>query len=251
MFERLGPAVLPLRVSEKVYTSKRDINVDYDALDYQVHIPTYNEEDYIEETLQSLVRQKPVQNGDVEIVLIDSHSQDDTVKIARDYVDRVIFADKGILTARNKGLEVMNPDVVLSADSADVYTLGWIDEHAKAFEDDSVVATSGPIFAKEMLLNRWMKMKHSVNGYWNLPGNNSAIRISTLNEIGNFSTDLNEQDLKQVLMEEQIKKNVELRSKGNVEFRPYATMYKSERRRRFSIERTEKYARQQLNGERF
>ena len=251
MFERFGPTLLPLRLSQRVYNTNRNLDVDYSDLDVQVHIPTYNEEAYIEETLQSLVSQSPVQNDNVEIIVIDSHSTDSTREIAKQYADKVMLAPKGILTARNQGIERESPDIVLSADSADVYMPGWIDEHVKAFEDKSVVATHGTIYSKEWPFNRTQKIKHGIVGAWNLPGNNSAIRVSALENIGKFDTELNQQELIDVLLEEQIGKKIELWEQGSIEFRPYATMYKSQRRKRFSIERAETYAKEQVEGDRF
>lgn len=251
MIGRVGSAVLPARISERIFTRKRDIDVDYSSLDYEVHIPTYNEEDFIEETLKSLNRQSPIQNGDVDLILVDSYSTDDTVKIARQYVDDVIFAPKGILTARNESMTARSPDVVISADAADVYPRGWINEHTKAFEDDDVVATLGPVYSKENPFKRPQKIKHSIVNIWNLPGNNSAIRVEALENIGGFYTDLNQQELVQVLLEEQIFKKAELYLQGDIEFRPFAGMYKSQRRKKFSIERTREYAKQQAQNERF
>ena len=244
---------LPAGISEAIFTSKRGIDVDYSSLDYEIHVATLNEEQYIEETLDSLALQEPVQNGDVPIVLIDSNSDDRTVELARPYVDEVIHAPKGLMTARNKGVAVRDPDVILSADAGDVYAKGWVDELAKPFERKNVVATYGNIYSKDELHIRKQKMKHAIVNTWNLPGNNSGIRVSALKKSGGFDEDIDQQELVEVLLEEQIFKKIELSTLGKIVYRPYAAMYKSQRRKSegMTTEENKEYKQQMENGERF
>jgi len=249
--DRLATIALPARIAESIYTSKRDIEVDYDALDYEVHVCTYNEEGFIEDTLKSLVNQDPVKNGDIPIVLIDSDSTDKTVEIATPYVDEVIQAPKGLLTARNKGVEWRDPDIILSADAGDIYSKGWVNEISKPFENDNVVGAYGNIYSKDPLHVRKQKVKHSIVNAWNLPGNNSAIRVSALRKAGMFDESINQQDLAEMVLEEQIFTKVELSSLGKIAYRPYAAMYKSQRRKGTTLEDNEDYKEQQERGERF
>ena len=248
---KLASILLPAHVAEQRYTSDRGVEVDYDDLNYEIHICTLNEEEYIEETLQSLARQDPVENGDVPIVLIDSHSNDETVSKARPYVDDVILAPKGLLTARNKGIEERNADVILSADAGDIYSSGWVDELAKPFENDKVVAAYGNLYSKDILHTRRQKLKHSVVNTWNLPGNNSAIRVSSLKETGLFDDDINQQKLVEVLLKEQIIKKAELMKEGKIAYRPYAAIYKCQRRATITTEDHSRYKKQQEASERF
>lgn len=248
---KLASILLPAHVSEEVYTSERDLEVDYGALDYEIHICTLNEEEYIEETLQSLARQAPVKNGDVPIVLIDSHSKDETVAKARPYVDDVILSSKGLMTARNKGINQREPDVVLSADAGDIYSAGWVDELAKPFENDKVVAAYGNLYSKDPLHTRRQKVKHSVVNTWNLPGNNSAIRVSALRKTGMFEEDIDQQELVEVLLREQILKKAELARHGKIAYRPYASIYKCQRRATITSEDHSEYKKQQEEGQRF
>ena len=248
---KLGSIALPARIAEEVYRRDREVNVDYNALDYEIHIATLDEENFIEETLDSLLRQDPVKNGDVPIVLIDSNSEDDTVNIAKPFVDEVIQAPEGLLTARNIGIERRNPDVVLSADAGDIYTEGWVNELAKPFENDNVVASYGNIYSKDPMHIRKQKVKHSIVNTWNLPGNNSAIRVSALKEAGMFDESVDQTDLMDMVLEEQIFKKVELATLGEIAYRPYAAIYKSQRRKLRTTEENEKYKEQQFDGERF
>ena len=249
--DKLASIVLPARISEKLYTSDRDISVDYESLDYEIHVATYNEEPYIEDTLRSLYRQDPVQNGSVKLILVDSRSGDMTVEKARKYVDDIIIAPKGLLTSRNIAINKRDPDVVLSADAGDIYAEGWIDELAKPFEDDNVVASYGNIYSKDPKHMRKQKVKHSLVNTWNLPGNNSAIRVDALREVGMFDESIDQQDLIQMVLEEQIFTKIELSTVGKIAYRPYASMYKSQRRKDNTTEQNKQYKKQQERGERF
>jgi len=253
LVDKIASISLPARVSESIYTTKRDLDVNYNKLDYEVHICTLNEEDYIESTLKSIVRQDPVARGDVPIVLIDSKSDDRTVEIAKSYVDEIILSDKGLLTARNKGINKRNPDVVLSADAADIYSRGWVNELAKPFEHDNIVAAYGNVYSKDPMHKRKQKLKHSVVNTWNLPGNNSAIRVSALREVGMFDESIDQQKLSHMVLEEQIFKKLELNVIGDIAYRPYASMYKSQRRKTVSrtTEKNSGYKKEIDNGERF
>lgn len=251
MLEKAKSIVMPPILSEQKYKRKRDIDVNYDALDYEIHIATLDEEGYIEDTLKSLHKQDPVKNGDVDIVLVDSYSNDDTVDIAMEYVDDMIFAPKGLLTARNKAINARKPDVVISADAGDIYTPGWVDELAKPFERDNVVASYGNIYSKDPLHKVNQKVKHSIVNTWNLPGNNSAIRVSALRKAGMFNEDIDQQDLAQVVLEEQIFTKMELSTLGEIVHRPYAAMYKSQRRKMFTLEGNDEFKKQIEDGERF
>jgi glycosyltransferase involved in cell wall biosynthesis len=251
MLERAASIVMPPVVSEQVYKRERDIDVNYDDLDFEVHIATLDEEGYIKDTLKSLHKQDPVKNGDVDLVLVDSYSNDDTVDIAKEYVDDMVFTPKGLLTARNKAINARKPDVVMSADAGDIYTPGWIDELAKPFERDNVVASYGNIYSKDPLHKVNQKIKHSIVNTWNLPGNNSAIRVSALRKAGMFNEDIDQQSLAEMVLEEQIFAKMELSTLGEIAYRPYAAMYKSQRRKAFTLERNDEFKEQVKDDERF
>lgn len=249
--DKFASIALPAGVSEEIYTSRRNINVDYNALDYEIHVATYNEEPYIAETLKSLYRQKPIQNDNVKLILVDSRSGDRTVEKARRYVDDIILTEKGLLTSRNEAIKKRNPDVVLSADAGDLYSRGWIDELAKPFEYNNVVASYGNVYSKDPKHTRKQKLKHSVVNTWNLPGNNSAIRVDALKEVGMFDESIDQTDLVEMVLEEQIFTKVELSTVGKISYRPYASMYKSQRRKHNTTEENDEYKKQQEQGDRF
>lgn len=90
-------------------------------------VPVYNVEDYIEECLESLVKQT---YKNLEIILIDDGSTDNSGKICDDYVlkDTRIKCfhqiNQGVGAARNKGLEVAEGELIGFVDPDDFCDLG-------------------------------------------------------------------------------------------------------------------------------
>ena len=85
-------------------------------------VPVYNVEDYIEECLESLVKQT---YKNLEIILIDDGSTDNSGEICDDYVlkDTRIKCfhqiNQGVGAARNKGLEVAEGELIGFVDPDD------------------------------------------------------------------------------------------------------------------------------------
>lgn len=88
-----------------------------------VIVPVYNGEKYIEKCLHSLINQTL---KDIEIIVIDDGSKDNTNKILQKYKDKIkIIKQKnsGVATARNKGLEIATGEYIYFVDSDD-----WIEK---------------------------------------------------------------------------------------------------------------------------
>ena len=86
-------------------------------------VPVYNAEKYIGRCLHSLINQTL---KDIEIIVIDDGSKDNTNKILQKYKDRIkIIKQKnsGVATARNKGLEIATGEYIYFVDSDD-----WIEK---------------------------------------------------------------------------------------------------------------------------
>lgn len=83
---------------------------------------TYNSESTIRDTLQSVFGQK---NVDVEYIIIDGKSSDNTLSIIEEYRDQIsVFVsekDKGIYDAMNKGISLATGDIVGILNSDDVF----------------------------------------------------------------------------------------------------------------------------------
>lgn len=96
-----------------------------------VIIPAFNSENYIEETLQS-VQKQTYQN--LEILVIDDFSSDNTYKITENYAkeDKRINlfkkkSNKGVAHSRNVAYKIANGQFVAFVDSDDVWPLNKIE----------------------------------------------------------------------------------------------------------------------------
>jgi len=87
-------------------------------------IPAFNEEDYIEATLRSILSQNILfkYKDYFECIVVDNESTDRTPQIAKQY-SQVISAPRGKLNARHAGIKFASGDIIVSCD-ADCLTEG-------------------------------------------------------------------------------------------------------------------------------
>lgn len=88
---------------------------------FSIITPSYNQANYIERTIQSVLSQS---HKDVEYVVMDGGSTDGTVKILEKYSDRITWTsekDNGQSDAINKGLKRATGDIVAYLNSDDTY----------------------------------------------------------------------------------------------------------------------------------
>lgn len=101
-----------------------------------VVIPTYNSEDFLEETLLSVINQD---YKDKEILVIDGGSSDGTVDIIRKYEKDIRYwvseKDKGQFDAMNKGISLAKGEVIGLLGGDDIYHKGALSIVAGAFSD--------------------------------------------------------------------------------------------------------------------
>ncbi|MDN4620953.1 glycosyltransferase family 2 protein [Paenibacillus sp. PsM32] len=96
-----------------------------------VIVPMYNVEDYIQETLESLINQNLAQ---FEIILIDDQSIDSTYDIASHFANQYNFIvlhqlekNCGVSVARNKAIEMARGEFIFFLDSDDTIPLNTLE----------------------------------------------------------------------------------------------------------------------------
>jgi len=98
-----------------------------------------NGEKYIKETIESVLNQK---NQNFEYIIIDGGSSDNTLEIIKSYENRIDYwvsdKDKGLYDAFNKGLTLVDGEIVGIINSDDVYTpecLGYVEKYFLKYND--------------------------------------------------------------------------------------------------------------------
>ena len=98
-----------------------------------VVIPVYNQERYVAEAVDSVLRQT---YEDVELVVVDDGSSDRTPEILKAYGDRLRYmrqANAGAATALNRGIEAARGELVGWLSSDDVYEPTKVERQVERF----------------------------------------------------------------------------------------------------------------------
>lgn len=108
---------------------------------FAVVVPSYNRQDLIRATLDSIFKQDPPQGGGewkIEVFVIDDGSKDDTVAIVqREYAGRVTLmtqANQGPGAARHKGAAASTADYICFLDSDDLWYPWTLRRYTEAIE---------------------------------------------------------------------------------------------------------------------
>jgi|GEM_PF-563934 len=122
----------------------REISLDYDTRDNEKYnrpcisiiTPSYNQGQFIEETIRSVLSQN---YPNLEYVVIDGASTDNTVSILQKYSGSLIWIsepDNGQTDAINKGLRMSTGEIVAYLNSDDVYNEGTFKKIVDVFESN-------------------------------------------------------------------------------------------------------------------
>jgi len=120
-----------------------------------VVVCTKNEEKYIENCLKALSKQviKP------ELIVVDGHSSDKTVEIAKKYADKIVYdSGRGLGEARNIGWKAAKSNIVAYCDADSIPPKDWTRKIAELM--DKYDCVSGPLSAYDG--SRIMKLKFKV-----------------------------------------------------------------------------------------
>ena len=130
-------------------------------------IPAYNEEKYLEKTLQSITSQD---SDDYELIVIANGCTDKTVEIARRYADKIYKIDKpSVSLARNIGAQRANNDTLLFLDADTTLAPNALTEIKTHFGHKHSIATlkaypNAPKF-HYVLLNMFKNFLHKTSLY--------------------------------------------------------------------------------------
>ena len=98
---------------------------------FSVIIPLYNKEDFIEDTLESVLNQTFT---DYEVVIINDGSTDNSLNIVKRITKKLknIFIinqeNKGLSATRNKGISISKGDIIALLDADDVWHKSFLNE---------------------------------------------------------------------------------------------------------------------------
>lgn len=123
-------------------------------------IPTYNEEEYLPNLLESIKRQN---FDDVEVIVADANSTDNTRKIAKAY--GCIIVDGGLPgVGRNKGAEVAKGELLLFLDADSVLTDNYLKSSIDEFTQHNLgIAITQIVPLEKGFIN---KLSHDFANYF-------------------------------------------------------------------------------------
>ena len=218
------------------YAVKNEIypDVDMDKIGIvSIHLGTLNEENFIYDTLESLTKQRLYQeNRDkIELVLVDSYSDDNTVEIAKPYVDKVLLVSRGRLTARREAIEQTGADIIVGVDSGDIYPPNFLHFLLRWFEDPEVVAVTGselPIASASIFIKAAQLWSNVL--WFRLQGRGMAMRTDAFFECGGWDESIDQTSVTVLQQEEEFALYIKLSKIGKVIKDYNAVVYGSSRR---------------------
>jgi glycosyltransferase involved in cell wall biosynthesis len=163
--------------------------------------PSFNQARYLERTLRSVLDQE---YPDLEYIVMDGGSTDDSVDILRRYDDRLSFwvsqPDEGQSWAINRGIERATGDVVAYINSDDYYLPGAFEAALPLFEEPTVRWVAGGTEYREAdgtLETLWLPRRPSgsrarwIRSSWYVPQASSFWRRDVFDQFGLLRDDLN------------------------------------------------------------
>ncbi len=160
----------------------------------------YNSAKTIEDTIKSVISQS---YKDVEYLILDGQSTDNTVEIVNKYQDKIAFIssekDKGMYDALNKGIEKANGDIIGILNADDFY----VDEHvvekvvAHMEEEKSDALYADLYYVEEddtsKIKRHWVSGKYKEGDFlkgWMPPHPTFFVRKEVYEKYGAFNLDL-------------------------------------------------------------
>ena len=159
----------------------------------------YNSENTIEDTIKSVIEQN---HSDIEYIIIDGKSTDNTLKIVEKYADKIAVVisepDKGIYDAMNKGVNLATGDVVGILNSDDFYTSNTIiSDIVQCFNKDTDAVYADLVYVDQKDTNKvtrnWISGVYKQNAFkkgWMPPHPTFFVRKKIYEKYGAYSLKL-------------------------------------------------------------
>lgn len=117
-----------------------------------VIIPSYNREDYLRKTLDSLNKQT---FKNYELIIVDDCSTDNSINVAKKYTDKIIKNKKnlGVATSRNLGIKAAYAQLIAFIDSDCIADKFWLEKlYNEIINNDAPVITGKVIIPKSTFI---------------------------------------------------------------------------------------------------
>lgn len=153
-------------------------------------VPAFNEEAYIGDCLESILRQTREIQDSTEIIVVNNASTDRTPDIAASTpgVKRVDEPKKGLVQARKAGFEASTGEIVANIDADTLIPPGWLDHvEAEFAADPDLVTVSGPYDYYDVPFRiRAAARLFYLMGYSTYCLNRFVLRVGSMVQGGNF-----------------------------------------------------------------
>lgn len=194
-----------------------------------VVVPVLNEEEFLEETLQTLRAQT---FKDFELLVVDNGSTDRSPEIAARYADRVVEEPvRGYDRALHRGISEAQGEFIVQADADSLYPPDWLARMVAALEKEGVVCAYGPWAFREssrwrqrleLFLNVLLQFIAHYLGFCQTTGFNMGFRREFYFLVGGYPA-------LRGLAAADIRLGLRLRRMGKVRFVPHMCVYTSNR----------------------
>lgn len=161
-------------------------------------IPTLNEALYLEKTLISLKLQEV--NYNYEIIVSDGYSEDNTIEIARKYVDKVVMESKRTVAAgRNKGASAADGKILVFCTADTYYPKSWLKLITAPIIKEGYGVAIGPLYPLEgnLIENIFSRLFLLPYGYfasllkfYYVGGENIAVHKGIFRRLSGFNQDM-------------------------------------------------------------
>jgi glycosyltransferase involved in cell wall biosynthesis len=161
--------------------------------------PSYNQADYLEETIRSVLDQN---YPNLEYIIVDGGSTDGSVEIIRKYEDRLAWwisePDQGQTDAINKGFAKANGEILAWLNSDDTYLEGAV---AEAVDYLEAHPAAGMVYGDANLINddgeilgrfpaRQTDFRRLMRGFVHIPQQAAFFRALLWHQVGPLDTTL-------------------------------------------------------------